>query len=151
MKIIIVFFVSLIIAVLFPTFLSSIVVDKSVISTLFTIVGIIFSVGMSLIISVSTSGVKNKEARSVFRKQLSDIRFRFIAFFIILTILYIILPIDNNKEILNIAQICDVTIRISSHFFMVICLFAGIIYYIVNYYSIQNSVYELEDRIDQGK
>ena len=151
MKIIIVFLASLIIAVLFPTFLNSIVVDESVISTLFTIVGIIFSVGMSLIISVSTSGVKNKEARSVFRKQLSDIRFRFIATFIILTILYIILPIENDKEILNIAQIRDVTIRISCHLFMVIFLFAGIIYYIVNYYSIQNSVYELEDRIDQGK
>ena len=140
MKIIIVFLASLIIAVLFPTFLNSIVVDESVISTLFTIVGIIFSVGMSLIISVSTSGVKNKEARSVFRKQLSDIRFRFIATFIILTILYIILPIENNKEIHNIAQIRDVTIRISCHLFMVIFLFAGIIYYIVNYYSIQNSV-----------
>lgn len=151
MKKIIVLFASLIISVLFPTFLSSIVVDESVISTLFTIVGIIFSVGMSLIISVSTSGVKNKEARSVFRKQLSDIRFRFITTFIILTIFYIILPIDNNKEKLNIAQIRDVTIRISFHIFMVICLFAGIIYYIVNYYSIQNSVYELEDRIDQGK
>ena len=134
MKIIIVFLSSLIIAVLFPTFLNSIVVDESVISTLFTIVGIIFSVGMSLIISVSTSGVKNKEARSVFRKQLSDIRFRFIATFIILTILYIILPIENNKEILNIAQIRDVTIRISCHLFMVFFLFAGIIYYIVNYW-----------------
>ena len=151
MKIIIVFLASLIIAVLFPTFVNSIVVDESVISTLFTIVGIIFSVGMSLIISVSTSGVKNKEARSVFRKQLSDIRFRFITTFIILTILYIILPIGNNKETYNITQICDVTIRVSSHFFMLTCLFAGIIYYIVNYYSIQSSVYELEDRIDQGK
>ena len=150
MKIIIVLFVSFAIAVVFPTFLNSIVVDESVISTLFTIVGIIFSVGMSLIISVSTSGVKNKEARSVFRKQLSDIRFRFIATFIILTTLYIILPIGNNKEVCDIAQIRDVTIRISNHFFMVICLFAGIIYYIVNYYSIQSSIYELEDRIDQG-
>lgn len=151
MKIIIVLFVSLAISVAFPTFLSSIVVDESVISTLFTILGIIFSVGMSLIISVSTSGVKNKEARSVFRKQLSDIRFRFIAIFIILTILYIILPIDNKKEVHDIAQIHNVTIKISSHLFMVTCLFAGIIYYIVNYYSIQSSIYELEDRIDQGK
>ena len=106
---------------------------------------------MSLIISVSTSGMKNKEARSVFRKQLSDIRFRFIAIFIILTILYIILPIDNKKEVHDIAQIHNVTIKISSHLFMVTCLFAGIIYYIVNYYSIQSSIYELEDRIDQGK
>ena len=33
------------------------------VSTLYTIVGIVFSVGMSLIISVSTREVKNREAK----------------------------------------------------------------------------------------
>lgn len=150
MKIVIVLVLSAVISILFPTFLCDVVIDKSVISTLFTIVGIIFSVGMSLIISVSTSGVKNKEARNVFREQLSNIRFHFIAVFIILTLLYILLPQGKDEEIFNIILIRNFAIKMSCNFFVVTCLFASIVYYIINYYSIQSSVYDLEDRIDQG-
>lgn len=150
MKIVIVFIISAVISILFPTFISNVVVNKTVISTLFTIVGIIFSVGMSLIISVSTSGVKNREARKVFRDQLSNIRFHFIAVFIIETLLYILLPQEKDIEVIDIIAIYGIDIKMSCNIFMVVCLFVGIIYYIINYYSIQSSVYELEDRIDQG-
>ena len=150
MKIVIVFIVSAVISILFPTFISNVVINETVISTLFTIVGIIFSVGMSLIISVSTSGVKNREARKVFRDQLSNIRFHFIAVFIIETLLYILLPQGKNEEVFDVIIIYGAGIKMSCNIFIVACLFAGITYYIINYYSIQSSIYELEDRIDQG-
>lgn len=41
------------------------------VSTLYTIVGIVFSVGMSLIISVSTREIKNKEAKKGIRRKMT--------------------------------------------------------------------------------
>lgn len=149
MKFVFVIFFSLIIAVLLPTFMGCMAVDEMVVSTLFTIVGIIFSVIMSLVISVSTSNVKNKEAKEVYRKQLSRIRCRFVAIFTILTILYIIIPLDNETEILHIARLGGIPVKFSCNIFMTACLSNSIIYYIVNYSSIQTSVYEIEDRIDE--
>ncbi len=149
MKFVFFIFISLVIAVLLPTFMECMVVNEMVVSTLFTIVGIIFSVIMSLVISVSTSNVKNKEAKDVYRKQLSRIRCRFVAIFTILTVLYIIIPLDSKTEILNITRLGGILVKFSCNIFMTACLSISIIYYIVNYSSIQTSVYEVEDRIDE--
>ena len=150
MKIIVGLVVSAFIAVLLQTYLNFHDIDTGVISTLFTVVGVIFSVGMSLIISVSTAGVKNKEARSVFRSQLSKIRTRFIAVFVILSFMFVLLPIKGDSAIWCLFKVKELDIEFNNGVFLISNLLLSIIYYIVNFYSIQTSVYEMEDRIDKG-
>ena len=143
-------FLSLVVALLCPTLSVSDDVNKEVIGTLFTVVGVIFSVGMSLIISVSSTGVKNKDARVIFRSQLSQIRTRFIIVFVLLSLFFILLPKDGNSELIDLWMIKNVTIKLSSNIFQVSCLLLSILYYIVNFYSIQTSLYDLQDRIENG-
>ena len=142
---------SLLVALLSPTLSVSDDVDKEVIGTLFTVVGVIFSVGMSLIISVSSTGVKNKDARAIFRSQLSQIRTRFIIVFVLLSLFFILLPKDGSTELIDLWKIKSVTIKLSSNIFQVSCLLLSILYYIVNFYSIQSSLYDLQDRIENGE
>ena len=142
---------SLLVALLSPTLSVSDDVDKEVIGTLFTVVGVIFSVGMSLIISVSSTGVKNKDARIIFRSQLSQIRTRFIIVFVLLSLFFILLPKDGSTELIDLWKIKSVTIKLSSNIFQVSCLLLSILYYIVNFYSIQSSLYDLQDRIENGE
>lgn len=142
---------SLLVALLSPTLSVSDDVDKEVIGTLFTVVGVIFSVGMSLIISVSSTGVKNKDARIIFRSQLSQIRTRFIIVFVLLSLFFILLPKDGSTELIGLWKIKSVTIKLSSNIFQVSCLLLSILYYIVNFYSIQSSLYDLQDRIENGE
>lgn len=141
---------SLLVALLSPTLSVSDDVDKEVIGTLFTVVGVIFSVGMSLIISVSSTGVKNKDARAIFRSQLSQIRTRFIIVFVLLSLFFILLPKDGKTELIDLWKIKDVTFRLSFNIFQVCCLLLSILYYIINFYSIQSSLYDLQDRIENG-
>lgn len=142
---------SLLVALLSPTLSVSDDVDKEVIGTLFTVVGVIFSVGMSLIISVSSTGVKNKDARIIFRSQLSQIRTRFIIVFVLLSLFFILLPKDGSTELIDLWKIKSVIIKLSSNIFQVSCLLLSILYYIVNFYSIQSSLYDLQDRIENGE
>ena len=142
---------SLLVALLSPTLSVSDDVDKEVLGTLFTVVGVIFSVGMSLIISVSSTGVKNKDARVIFRSQLSQIRTRFIIVFVLLSLFFILLPKDGSTELIDLWKIKSVTIKLSSNIFQVSCLLLSILYYIVNFYSIQSSLYDLQDRIENGE
>lgn len=150
MKIIVGTIISATLAIILPTLFGVSGVSNVVISTLFTVVGVIFSVGMSLIVSISTSSVKNKDARDVFRSQLSKIRTRFIIVFVVISFLYVLLPIEGTHVELIILQLKDVVIKLNFSNFLVCGLLLGIIYYIVNFYSIQTSVYSLEDRIDRG-
>ena len=151
MKILVGVIISVVLAIILPTLFNVGGAPTVVISTLFTVVGVIFSVGMSLIISVSTSGVKNKDARDVFRSQLSKIRTRFIIVFVVISFLYVLLPIEGNHVEWNVLQLKETVVKLNFNTFLVCALLLGIIYYIVNFYSIQTSVYSLEDRIDRGE
>ena len=150
MKIVTGIFLSVLFAVFMPSFLSLDGPSKDAVNTLFTVVGVIFSVGMSLIISVSTSGVKNKEARAIFRSQLKSIRSKFIWVFVILSLCYVLMPLDDNSKLVEFVEIHDIQLKASFNIFMTVSLLLSIVYYIVNFYSIQSSVYEMEDRIDSG-
>lgn len=133
------------VAVIISTLTDCTGVGENVISTLYTVVGILFSVGMSLIIAISVSNVKNLEARTIYRSQLKYIRTQFISIFVILSILFIVLPKDQSNIII---LTCDNPIKFSCNIFIVTLLMLTIVYYIANFFSIQTSVYELEDRID---
>lgn len=150
MKIIAGLVMSAIMAVVLQTLLNIGEIKCEVLSTLYTVVGILFSVGMSLIISVSTSGVKNKEARTVFRSQLSKIRSRFIVVFVLLSFMFTLLTIKGYSTVWSMFQIHEISIEVNNDVFLISNLLLSIIYYIVNYYSIQTSIYEMEDRIEKG-
>lgn len=150
MKVVVGIIISVLFAVVLPSFLSLDGPGRDAVNTLFTVVGVIFSVGMSLIISVSTSGVKSKEARAIFRSQLKSIRSKFIWVFVILSLCYVLMPLDDNSKILELGDIRDIQLKSSYSIFMTVSLLLSIVYYIVNFYSIQSSVYEMEDRIDSG-
>lgn len=151
MKIFVGILISALLSIILPAVLNIANAPSVVISTLFTVIGVIFSVGMSLIISVSTSGVKNREARDVFRFQLTRIRNRFITVFVIISFLYVFLPAEGENVEWNVLKLNDVVVKINFNTFLVSTLLLGIIYYIVNFYSIQTSVYALEDRINRGE
>lgn len=142
--------ISALFAVILPSFFSLDGPGKDAVNTLFTVVGVIFSVGMSLIISVSTSSVKNKEARTIFRSQLKGIRSKFIWSFVILSLCYVLMPLDDNKKIVELWDVFDIQLKASYTVFLTVGLLLSIVYYIVNFYSIQSSVFEMEDRIDSG-
>lgn len=150
MKVVVGITISVLFAVVLPSFLSLDGPDKDAVNTLFTVVGVIFSVGMSLIISISMSGVKNKEARAIFRSQQKSIRSKFIWVFVILSLCYVLMPIDDNGKIVELGDFRDIQLKASFSVFMTVSLLLSIVYYIVNFYSIQSSVYEMEDRIDSG-
>lgn len=64
--------------------------DDFFMSTIYTVTGIIFSIGLSLIVMFSLHGLKNKSYINHLRKNLFYIRQSFIVYFSIATICYIL-------------------------------------------------------------
>lgn len=145
MKIIYGLIIAALTAILLPL-LTEVNIADNILSTLYTVVGVIFSVGMSLVISVSTSGIKNTDAKNSFRDQLKKIRSRFIGFFVVLSILYVLLFPGQGADIFVFSDKYP-QIVFNKKLFLAASLFGCIIYYIINYYSIQQTVYDIEDRI----
>lgn len=123
------------------------------VTTLYTIVGIVFSVGMSLIISVSTRDVKNKEAKKGIRRKIENVTYSYIFSFGLASLLFIILDIRNNvvpEEQPRTIELIRYLVFWKSDF-MVLTLCLYILFYIGNFLAIQDMNREIEDRIDKER
>lgn len=66
---------------------------EGLISTLYNVSGIMFSIGLGLIVSFNLSGIRNREYIKEIRKNIANIRDIFISYFIISTLIYISSPL----------------------------------------------------------
>lgn len=72
-------------------------VSNTTLNTLFTVAGIMFSIGMSLSVTSNTSGIKNRTIRSRIRRNMKKVRNYFIYQFLFTSLFYIA-SIQNNYK-----------------------------------------------------
>lgn len=123
------------------------------VSTLYTIVGIVFSVGMSLIISVSTREVKNKEAKKGIRRKMTEVTYSYILSFGLASILFILLDVRGNvlpeNHSMTIEFFRHIVIWKSDFLVLTLCLY--VLTYIGNFMAVQDMNREIEDIIDDER
>ena len=123
------------------------------VSTMYTIVGIVFSVGMSLIISVSTREVKNKEAKKGIRRKMTEVTYSYILSFGLASILFILLDVRGNvlpeNHSMTIEFFRHIVIWKSDFLVLTLCLY--VLTYIGNFMAVQDMNREIEDIIDDER
>lgn len=117
-------------------------------STLYTVSGIMFSIGMSLIVTSSAAGVKNTRIRNGIRKEIHIVRNHFIECFVIISILYIFLcsAIDKHSTLL----IYENFSWKYSHL-LIFTIAYSIVYFVWNFLAIQRLNYQIEDALDKDE
>lgn len=76
-------------------------IPNIVINTLFTIIGIVFGIGFSLFISSSYKNVERDDNKKAMRQNLHNIRDRFVFYFFVSTIFYLLYSLLTRETILN--------------------------------------------------
>lgn len=121
-------------------------ITNDVENTLFTVSGIMFSIGLGLTVTSNTHGVMNKSYITGIRKNMSDCQSRFITLFLLLTLFYISLSYtDSIKSVIIVGHNITLNFRLA---FAITSIYS-IIYFIIVFHSIQNFNEELEDRINE--
>lgn len=121
-------------------------ITNDVENTLFTVSGIMFSIGLGLTVTSNTHGVINKTYITGIRKNMSDCQSRFITLFLLLTLFYISLSYtDSIKPVI----IAGHGIKLNFRLTFAITSIYSIIYFIIVFHSIQKFNEELEDRINE--
>lgn len=118
--------------------------SSGMIATLYTVSGIMFSIGMSLVITFKTSDVKNDKMRNSIRADIVSVRDSFIACFSVITLLFILLPSGDNNSLVLYKCMC-----LKYSHLLVITFFCSIIYFVRNYLDMQKLNLEIEDKINQ--
>lgn len=120
------------------------------VETLYTVVGVMFSVGMSLIISVSTSNVHNFEAKKDIRRRMRIVTHNYVMMFATVTFFFILFNVSNtshNNDLFTIYK----WVAIRKADFVTLLSTMSIIYYVVNFITTQSMNREIEDVIDKEK
>lgn len=118
-------------------------VEKDVSNTLFTVVGIMFSIGMSIGITFNTSVVTNKNIRNNIRDEINRIRDLFISCFAVVTGIYVLNILFEKWTF----RISDKQVFCLGIFQMIVQLYS-IVYFIVNFKSLQNLNNQIGDLIN---
>lgn len=120
--------------------LTCIDIPKDVLNTLYTVAGVIFSVGMSLTISSKTDNVTNALMKKSIRNSYLKVRNSFLYYFGIDTALFILTSFTIGK--------------IPASFFNVLCLIfllISVAYYIYNFTRLQELGKEIEDQAQRER
>lgn len=130
---------SVITSVLFP----NISIGDGTISTLFTIAGILFSVGASLLVTFNASNVPNNKFRRNIRNEVSLILKKYLFCLFVITTFFIFFDIKKDMPIK------DWFVWHISHFLLFINSFA-IIYFAVNFIKIQSINRRIDDEVSKS-
>lgn len=108
-------------------------------NTLYTILGIMFSIGLGLVVTFNLSGIKNRNFIIRIRRNLKTIRTLYIINFSVSTIFYLLESQLRSSEInhMQIYKAKDYVIQFDVSTFTVILLLYSIVYCIVNLIELQ--------------
>lgn len=136
MKHLIRFFV--LVLVLYALSFSSFSVEKETLNTFYNVSGIMFSVGLGLIVSLNYSDIKNKNYLISIRQNISEIRNIFILYFMAITVLFLFVGKDISVNIIFSKISYDVIFSVFSIY--------TIIYFVVNFLQIQKLNDDISDK-----
>lgn len=123
-------------------------VKDGTLTIFYALVGVIFSVGMSLIISFHGSAIENAELRTEIRTNVHDIRNNFLTVFLISSALYCAYSLlSDDLQIIKINPYEGISIQFTWSLSVLLFHIYSMIALISNYIDIQKLYENIEDRI----
>lgn len=142
------------ISILLTVFISSLFFPEyndekmgNLVNTIYTISGIMFSIGMGVICAFNPSGIKNENIYSIIENNIFKVRSSFLFYFALSTILVITQTIFHRIAV--DFDFIDITIILDAKIFTLVMSIIAIIYYIINFQAIQKLNLDIAKRIIQ--
>ena len=131
------FIASIAITTIFPTISWE---DK--LSTLYAVAGIMFSIGMSIIVTTTFAKVKNSTIRERINKAFSKVRNSYILYFLTISVLYMF---DNEPS----APICVYRgLYFDYSLFVGLTILLSILFFVINFLELQRLNKQIDEALE---
>lgn len=128
-------------------------IPASLITTLFTVAGVMFSVGMSLVVTMSTQNIHQPQAKKMAQDTINNLLRNYIVCFLITTVCFafvMMLKVDNEDAFKS----CTISIikqDISFNYPLSLLFYTvySICYYIYNMWAMRKQYYKIECQIEK--
>ena len=136
-----IFCLSIVIGSIFPNYSPS----ASLLNTFFTVSGIMFAIGLGLIVGFSPDGVKNQSYLKRIRSNINNVRNNFLIEFVIVSVCFVASSLALNSFELVIYG----PVKISFLIYFGLQTFISIFYFSFNFLTIQKLRDDIFDRLLQ--
>ena len=133
--------VCVLIAVISSSFSTLLSLSGDTVSTLYTISGIMFSIGMSMLVTSNTSEVKNQRMKKVIRKKMKEVSNRYLFCFSFVSVLYVLLYARMAEGCIHFYQM----IKLNYSDLLVVIMSYSIFYFTINFLSLRRLNAQIED------
>lgn len=116
-------------------------------STIYTVSGIMFSIGLGLIVTFNPSGVKNRDYIIALRTNIANVRNAFLTHFGLSTVYYVLNQYLSKPKYEIHAHIY-VNISFSWSIFLCLLMLFSAVYFVINFIEIQKLNNDIFDRIN---
>lgn len=111
-------------------------------STLYAVSGIMFSIGMSIIVTSSFIKVKNTVIRERIHKSFCRVRNSYILYFIAVSFLYML----DNEQVMHFDLFWKLSFNYST--FVGFCLIFSILFFIINFLDLQKINRQIDEALE---
>lgn len=120
------------------------------INTLYTVSGIMFSIGFGLVVTFNMQGVKNQSYIRKIRSNINEVRNSYLSIFAITTLFYVCESFlrDNKLNLIKIWKFNSFNLTIDIYISTCLFILLSITYYIFNFLSIQSLNNEIFDKLN---
>jgi hypothetical protein len=132
------------------SFFISIKIDDFFTNTLYTVSGIMFSVGLGLIVTFSLNGVKNKIFIKQLRENVNNVRNSFLINFLLSTICFVV-DYYLRKKVISVTEYNFYSYKVEFNWSILCCIIMlfSVVYYINNFIQIQKLNNEIFDKVNE--
>lgn len=121
--------------------------EAFLISTLYSVCGIMFSIGLGLIVTFNMAGVRNKGYIKKIRKSLLVIRNSFLRYFTISTFCLILNEYLKGFEFAW--EFKSIVLKFSPSMLFFLLIIYSIVFFIINFLSVQELGHDIYDKVNE--
>lgn len=140
------------IAILVSAFIATftnLVAKEAFLNTIYTVSGIMFSIGMGVVCTFNPERIKNNTFLKEIRSNIINIRSSYIYIFTFTSLLYLLNQLFPNYRYSFIIKTFQINIDLPLAF-VALNVF-GVIYYILNFLKVQELNFDITDRINSNQ
>lgn len=116
--------------------------NQAIVPTVYTLSGIMFSIGMGIVCTFNPSPIKNKQVFQRIKANIANVRNSFMVYFSLSTATFLMSQICHRHAI----SVADITIIFAPEIFALSFSLVGIIYFIINFLTIQKLIFDIAEK-----
>lgn len=120
-------------------------INDVVINTIYTLSGIMFSIGMGIICTFNPGSIKNQSIFQRVKTNIINLRNSFLFYFALSTITFLLNAVLSRYSL----SIKGITIIVDAQMFALLFSLVSMLYFIINFIFVQKLVFDIAERVNK--